>query len=365
MPRNRCLWLGLLYGLFRDTPATAATTNPPPSPTIVVGVNAKSITTTASPPDSHLDFPRYKAEHLRFHGDDVCDREAYNDYKRSLNRALRKRALAYFVADNDDNDNAYHFPPTERVLHCPDENDALPDWSVPEIALDTTWLVENTAPHKVVVTRMQYDDDPTGGEREVSPLDDGTEAIIAPGEFQAIPAFEGHVYRVRQFVSNDEVNDGVSLGRILLQYRAGVRTVGGNTNLTAAVDCPQPDVEPPRHDTTKARTRPKKNLKCHSIETGFRNLSPCPLNAYFAHNGTEAFRFHLGTNPSVALAMKEDWTSAVKFETSYIPHAYIFRNAQTNDFVERYVLQPTRVVDCSKKNAQDAIILPSGEVVHG
>jgi len=59
---------------------------------------------------------------------------------------------------------------------------------------------------------------------------------------------------------------------VLLQYRAGVRTIGTTTiarSVDPSTDCPDPDIEPNRKDATKRRTEPPRNrLKCHSIEMG-------------------------------------------------------------------------------------------------
>lgn len=327
---------------------------------------------TTDPPDSHSDYPRYRALHRRYHGDEACDRRAYNAFKRGLKRGLRKRALQYFDLPEDGD-----FPPTERTLHCPDvTDDSLPDWSVPEVGLDTTWIVENTAPFPVVIVMVRYGngsavvETPPHADSQYAVVD--PRAIIRPGEYRALyDVMEGNVYRVRRLVLPQHVPGD----RVLLQYRAGVRGVGGQGARVSADDCPDADdAEPPREDARVRRTDPRPDLKCHSVELGFRNLSPCPLNAYFSMNGTETFRFHLGTDDDdVRAVLRETWRSRTKFETSYVPHAYVFRNAQDETaVVDRYAVQPTRVTDCDDggttttgHGGPDMIVLPTGEVIQG
>lgn len=212
-----------------------------------------------------------------------------------------------------------------------------------QTGLDTTWIVESASTESVVASPFS-----TNGaffSTKVFVMDHEV-VIIPPGQYKAIQALEGKVFRVRP-VRFDENGRPRAGSAIWLQYHAGVRSIGGHKTQNDT-DCPVPwDPEPPRNHAAFDRARPKRLLKCHSIETGFRNQSPCPLHAYFRYNGTESYRFHLGVDRTdVALSMQEAWTSAVKFETSYITHRSVFRKAQTGAWVQGYVMQPTKVTGC-------------------
>lgn len=338
------------------------------------------------PPDSAKNFTRYRDEHVKYHSDRVCNRTHYNVLKRSFNRKLRRKTLRLLVGlaheVNDENTpREALFPPGERILHCPEgDSAALPDWSVVELGLDTTWVVENSLDRPVRLSLVDYQEH---SGQEMSPYQPwllalkDAQTIIEPGKFRGIQALEVQVFRVRAVPL---AQDGMSVsnqdepGPVLLQYRAGVREVAADYS---RIDCDPrtPDIKPPRNETGRDRVAPKENLKCHAIVVGFRNLSPCPLNAYFIHNGTESFRYHLGTNHSVHAIMQETWSSSTKFETTYIPHSFIIRHATTNEFFQRYTLQPTRIRDCGFDNAEKrkggeddtwqdhVIVLPTGDMV--
>jgi hypothetical protein len=256
----------------------------------------------------------------------------------------------------------HYFPPSERVLYCPHDQTNLPDWGVPEVGLDTTWIIENTLPHQtVLVSYVDY----AHQQAEMSPLDtllpavDDPRVTVPPHSFLVIQALEGQVFRVRPW----DPQGSEPPGPVLLQYRAGVKLIAQQYSRIGC-DFQTPDLQPPRNDTGHDRIPAANRQRCNAIDTGFRNLSPCPLNAYFVFNGTERFRYHLGTNHSIDAVMEETWTSATKFETTYIPHSYIIRDAVTHEFVQKYTSQATKIHDCdyiwTEKWQNGVVVLPVG-----
>ena len=159
------------------------------------------------PPDSAKNFTRYRDEHVKYHSDRVCNRTHYNVLKRSFNRKLRRKTLRLLVGlvheVNDENTpREALFPPGERILHCPEgDSAALPDWSVVELGLDTTWVVENSLDRPVRLLSLVDYQEHSG--QEMSPYQPwllalkDAQTIIEPGKFRGIQALEGQVFRVR------------------------------------------------------------------------------------------------------------------------------------------------------------------------
>lgn len=283
--------------------------------------------------------------HRLFHDDSVCDRNAYTDFKNSLNRGAKHRSL------KESGDHAA--VPNQRTRLCPRVVKDLGSSTTNTVyGYDTTWFLKNEASTPVVVALVKDGVEYSGVNDKVSPPQADPNAIIQPGATKVIHTFEGHVFSVRS------VYEDGSTGNILLQHRAGLLPIGVHAQQLA---CPSTDPEPvvevpsptnPQVTVVKTHPdyerKPVKQLKrCNMIEMGFRNLANCPLHAYWVQPGTcsEHFRFHLGTNYQPA-DYQWDWNSATKFEASFVGHEFVFRSAFSAQEIDRVTLLPTVVSDC-------------------
>jgi hypothetical protein len=115
---------------------------------------------------------------------------------------------------------------------------------------------------------------------------------------------------------------------------------------------------------------------CNVIDIGFRNEAGFPLSVYFAANlddvpeagfsCAESYKFHMGLKAAPQDFMW-DWSSQTKYEGSFLGHTFVARKADDPSVVvDRYTLEPTRIVDCPRRKAKpQKVALPAGAAVGG
>ncbi|GKZ00949.1 hypothetical protein MPSEU_001046400 [Mayamaea pseudoterrestris] len=286
--------------------------------------------------------------HALFHADSVCDRNAYTDFKNSLNRGAKHRSF------KESGDHAS--VPNERTRVCPRVVKDLGSATTGTVyGYDTTWFLKNEASTPVVVALVKDGVEYSGVNDKISPPQADANAIVQPGGTKVIHTFEGHVFSVRS------MHEDGSTGNVLLQHRAGLIPVGTHAQQLA---CPSTDPEPVIEVQTPAtpsspsevkivthpdfaRVPVKQFKQCNMLELGFRNQANCPLHAYWVHPNTcqERFTYHLGTNHQAA-DYQWDWDSATKFEATFVGHQFVFRSAFSAQEVDRVTILPTVVTDC-------------------
>jgi len=287
------------------------------------------------------------SEGLKYHADATCDRASYNSFKGSLNRHIKYnqfKALGDGVSSVA-NQKTVKCPAAGAVVNMHEEHQ-------PAIGMDTVFFLENTASTPVVVS---YLDIHTGIEvsaknPKISPAIADPTAILQPGSWMAVYAFEGH-----QFVVREVLKTGVA-GNVLLQHRAGLIPVGVHAD---HLECPLEDNEPIVNNTRAPafqRTEPANFRPCNTMDIGFRNVAPCPLHGYYVSGEGEScqedFKFHLGVE-KVTPDFMWDWKSPTKYEGTFIGHTFHFRSAANPAIlVDTITLQPIVVTDCpTSKNA--------------
>jgi hypothetical protein len=287
--------------------------------------------------------------------------------------------------------------PNQRTVVCPQHPVKLqPSTNHPTLldrrkGLDQKWLLENLSSTPVVVNLVYSN----GNEfSSLQPGFKGHEIILKPGDFKAIPTYEGYVYHVREKIGD---GNGTEPGRLLLQHRVGLIPIwsrheydcrknvtntvrklvhneetGQDEEVEETIEAQEEDFdnEPLVNkddgdlDTGPdfSRTATHKVRKCNTMDLGFRNLVNCPVDVYWAANlkeiptegktCKEKFRFHLGKLDQTQNFFK-DWKSSTKWEGSFVSHTFLARLSNHKDtVVDSYTVQPTRVVDCPSSKKQ-------------
>eukprot|EP00538_Stauroneis_constricta_P009015 CAMPEP_0119548440 /NCGR_PEP_ID=MMETSP1352-20130426/2375_1 /TAXON_ID=265584 /ORGANISM="Stauroneis constricta, Strain CCMP1120" /LENGTH=382 /DNA_ID=CAMNT_0007593723 /DNA_START=45 /DNA_END=1193 /DNA_ORIENTATION=- len=296
----------------------------------------------------------------KFHQPDAClakpmpvhdeSHERYAIYQRMMNDATGATLV-----------------PNQKTVFCPREVQSLHNPSAMK-GFDTTWIVENTASTPIVLAWVVDGKEWSPFHPDKAPMED-PEAILQPGDWSAVPAFESFVYQAREITE-----DGP--GRVLVQHRAGLIPLGNPNDVHC--DASLPDVEPlnPKTGNRKKewkRTPVAQQRKCNIMDIGFRNQLGCPLHVYWAGSLEdvpsegwtcgEQFKFHLGTKPATQNFM-HDWESSTKFEASFISHTYVARLASDpTKVVDSYTLRPTQVPDCPDLKEQSIGISEKQEEV--
>lgn len=291
-------------------------------------------------------------EGVKYHSDQQCDRASYNAFKAGLGRPFTYQRFKEL--------GGMSTVPSHTTVKCPAGGAALDlrDPLYPETGFDTVWFVENASSGPIVVSFIDKD----GMERsaknpKISPAVADPEAIVLPGRWMAVYAFEGH-----QFTAREVLKTGVA-GNVLLQHRAGLIPIGAQAD---SLDCPAEDIEPIVEDFRAPefqRVAPEEHRPCNTMDVGFRNHANCPLHVYYVsgegESCTEAFRFHLGVENLTPDFMWE-WKSKTKFEGSFIGHTFHFRLASNPAvLVDTVTLSPVVVTDCPK----DGVAVPIS--IHG
>lgn len=322
-----------------------------------------------------------------YHADTSCDRAAYNQYKLSLNRHIQYESFKAIGGMSS--------VPDQKTVQCPIGGARVAlDGPSPEssaapmvVGMDTVFFVQNKASTPVVVAYLDRstDTEVSAKNPKIFPAVADPAAILAPGSWMAVYAHEGHEFVVRQVKTANAVLGALVAGNVLMQHRAGLIPIGGSSSGSAAWTCPSVDVEPKAENNITApafaRVPPAVMRPCHTMDVGFRNLSPCPLHGYFVTSEpepssastnqkeetgaqgsnasttsastsscTEHFRLHLGVQP-VTNDYFNDWVSNTKFEGTFVGHTYHFRlAANPSILVERVTLAPITVTDCPDDN---------------
>lgn len=333
---------------------------------LVIGAAAMSSTTT-TPPEKPVDIPVATCESYglpvanqeRYHGDQVCDRVQYNNFKSSLNRHLKYKEMKETQSINA--------VPNQKTVVCPLEVGDLKHETIQQgTGYDTIWIVENTSSEPVVLSFIKEGVEYSAVNPKISPPHSDPEAILTPGKWKAIAAFDGHVFHARTFDPKTNM-----LGPVVLQHRTGLIPVGSKfQDLECPADDPEPIVpETKEIDPKFARTKPAVHRPCNTIDIGFRNMANCPLHGYYISSNDEMcqekFKFHLGMN-TAAQDFMWGWDSTTKFEGSFVGHSFAFRSAaDPSILVETVTLQPTQVIDCPelKEKVQVNTVTTVGEML--
>ena len=310
----------------------------------------------------------------------ACNRAWQNDPAHDRQRHIRHAALGKA--------NAYPHIPTQRTVVCP--LDPM-DLSSDVVGQDTRWIVENKSSGSVVIAYLKNGVEYSAMNTNITPPQADPRAILQPGEFKVVHAFEGHVFYVR------EVTEDGSTGDVLLQHRPGI--VEFTNRFGKELDCgavqsllkvPDQEVDQAEqemdasdhgaidnadtdalaNDNTKNaasqtpipsnfKRNPNKGMKlCNMVYLGFRNTLPnCPLDVYYAgvEQGiadgpmqcAEKFKLHLG-NEQHSSTM--DWESSLKYEATFIGHTFVARLKSNPDVVvDSFTLQPTEIHDCPSR----------------
>jgi hypothetical protein len=239
--------------------------------------------------------------------------------------------------------------PNSKTVTCPLEVvDLKGESSQQGHGFDTMWIVENTSAEPIVLSYLKDGVEYSATNTKITPPHLDPDAILAPGKWRAIMAFDGHVFHARAFDSKSNM-----LGPVVLQHRTGLIPIGQKFQ---DLQCPSDDPEPIVPETKEidpkfARTPPAINRPCNTIDIGFRNMANCPLHGYFitANNETcqEKFKFHLGMNHVNPQDFMWGWDSPTKFEGSFVGHSFAFRSAaDPSILVETVTLAPSLVIDC-------------------
>jgi len=331
----------------------------------------------------------------KYHLDAACNRRAHNSHERRAIRAARYNVLLQT--------GVQHIP-DEQTAHCPLE---VENWEMKEHGHDTKLLIENEASTPIVLIWVFRGVEYSAMNPTITPPHHDLEAILKPGQWASIEAFEGNVYYAREITK-----DG-GLGNILMMHRPGL--VGFTNKLDQELSCEKPklplaeDLEQltpknqeeivkealekvdgqPRmtvpvvgrkiHEVTKIdpnwdRSHPHMEERCHILYKGFRNtLEGCALHVFYVGmqeppttgpmQCREEFKFHLGLHPSPEDYM-HSWESRSKFEATFVGHTWVARLASNMDIVvDTYTVQPIVVRDCPARMKQ--IMVGTGAEVNG
>lgn len=289
------------------------------------------------------------ADGIKYHDNHVCNRDGYNVYKANVGRFDRIQAYRKI--------GGLSTVPNQKTISCP-VNGArvnMKDEHTPNVGFDTVWFVENHASTPVVVSYVNAQGTEVSARNpKISPATADPTAILRPNQWMAVYAFEGHEFVVR------EVLKGGLAGNVLLQHRAGLIPIGANFAMAAGTICdPAHDIEPMVDETTTApvfqRTPTQLDRPCNTMDIGFRNVASCPLHGYYVKGEgdkcTEKFKLHLGVE-STTTDFLHDWSSATKFEGTFVGHTFHFRLASNPTIlVDTVTVQPIYVTDCPVSSA--------------
>ena len=297
------------------------------------------------------------AEGVKYHDNRVCNRDAYNVYKANVGRYDRLQSYKKV--------GGVSTVPNQKTITCPVNGGrvSMKDAHTPNVGLDTVWVVENHASTPVVVSYVNAQGvEVSARNPKISPATADPTAILKPNAWMAVYAFEGH-----EFVVREVLKSGIA-GNVLLQHRAGLLPIGANFAM-AGISCdPSQDIEPMVDETTTApvfqRTPTQIDRPCNTMDIGFRNVASCPLHGYYVRGEgdqcTEKFKLHLGVE-SMTTNFIKDWTSATKYEGSFIGHTFHFRLASNPTIlVDTVTLQPIYVTDCPVSSAAAVVSETNG-----
>lgn len=287
-------------------------------------------------------------EGIKYHDNLVCNRDAYNLYKANVGRYDRIQAYKKI--------GGISTVPNQKTITCPVNGGRvnMKDAHTPNVGFDTVWIVENHASTPVVVSYVNDQGAEVSARNpKISPATADPTAILSPNAWMAVYAFEGH-----EFVVREVLKSGIA-GNVLLQHRAGLIPIGANFAMAGMSCDPSLDIEPMIDETTTSpvfqRTPTQIDRPCNTMDIGFRNVASCPLHGYYVRGEgdkcTEKFKLHLGVE-SMTTDFLQDWTSATKYEGTYVGHTFHFRLASNPTIlVDTVTIQPIYVTDCPVSSA--------------
>lgn len=266
-------------------------------------------------------------------------------------------------------------PDTETVT-CPFGDVKSLEAPASMMGFDTTWVVENTSLKSVVLARVVNGVEISPFHSDLSPMDD-PKAQLLPGDWTSIPTFESYVYHVR------EIDENGNPGDLVLQHRAGMIPLGNAGDNLCGTPNEVIDPEPFVPETTGPDGNPVQqkqeggrgelgvNRKCNTIDVGFRNKVGCPLTVSYSGGSKEVpdqgfmcdehYSFHMGTNDAPQ-DFFHDWSSRSKYEGALLGQTFVARLAKDPSVVvDKYTLEPTRIVDCRIKEKEATVTAPIDE----
>jgi len=309
------------------------------------------------------DCPNPRLAH--YHNEDIC-LNALKPTRPSLGAHDRK----FIYESLKESGLGATLVPNQQTVVCPIKLESLENPSAMR-GLDTTWIVENTSIHPVVLSQVIDGVEWSPFQPKIlSPMDDPL-ATLNPGDWISVPTYESFVYHVRE-ISPETGKPG----NVVIQHRAGLVPIGNPNQYDC--DANLPDVEPVNPKTAErkvefGRTPTPQARPCNTVDISFRNQVGCPLHVYWANrldeiptegfSCGEKFKFHLGTKPAPQDFML-NWDSATKFEGSYVGHTFVARLASDPTVViDSYTVAPTKIIDCPHLKTQPVASSVDEEVV--
>ena len=136
------------------------------------------------------------------------------------------------------------------------------------------WIVQNEGTSPIVLAWVKDGMEYSAVNRKIAPPQADPEAILAPGSWYAVHAFDGEIFHARQLLG------GVA-GPLLLQHRVGLIPIRGkerSSNKRNTV--PKPQLER-HHENNRVLAAEYDWATCNVIDRGFRNYAGEPLNGFW------------------------------------------------------------------------------------
>ena len=318
----------------------------------------------------------------KFHGDHSCDRKLANDPVTHASRVLRLKEFPPSLSIN---------LPREQTLYCPpvtatnealllDEGDSVVEGH------QERWILmnEGTKPISVSFWAQKERKLVSAYNRYISPAQHDPGAIVNPGKWRTITAWQGHVFVMHQL----ELVEGVLMqDRILATHRVGLVPIGLNFEAPSNANVPVPMMATNNNKDFINERIPTSNPPspmgefCNVMHKGFINEANYPVDLYFAErrstfantnnnhtlsqtsDGDEndshnlpscrqvLTNIHLGVHhdPSQdAHHTLNDWESPLRYVGTYVTHTFVARlHHDPSIIVQEYTVSPVIVRDCS------------------
>eukprot|EP00550_Attheya_septentrionalis_P013140 CAMPEP_0198303680 /NCGR_PEP_ID=MMETSP1449-20131203/57010_1 /TAXON_ID=420275 /ORGANISM="Attheya septentrionalis, Strain CCMP2084" /LENGTH=708 /DNA_ID=CAMNT_0044006183 /DNA_START=140 /DNA_END=2265 /DNA_ORIENTATION=- len=316
--------------------------------------------------------------------------------------------------------------PREQTLFCPPittHEALLLDQEISVmVGYKERWILKNEATKPVSVSFWDQEERKlvSAFNPDISPAHHDQEAIVYPGEWNAISTWQGHVFVMHQL---EWVEGELVQGRILATHRVGLVPIGLNFEAPPLqmADIPLTDPEPHTTAASTERTLSKSastpgdltertppnhtDVFCNVMHKGFINEANYPLDLYFAghrptfsnnndHQQTKQtledekdsnnlppcrheFKLHLGAHhdhnnndarwddPSQdAHHTLDDWGSPLKYDGTYVSHNFVARfHHDPSIIVQEYTVSPVIVRDCLTQEESKESIFHQADTV--
>lgn len=372
------LVLTLSTALQQSTPCRADTVAPSDLQSVLSLADAMQHRLSSLPdcPFSEVSAPE--------HSDDACNRRAEND-------ATLTNQFQFVDQKYSAEEKTWICPDDEEITSLNNDAGGRHIYGAP-----TRWIVRNQSSGPVILSWLKDFNDGTGARVEVSahdpkiiPAHHDPKAILMPGDFSSMSAFQGHLFHVREALT---IGGELLPGRVLLRHRTGLIPIR-NRLATSTTICPaSATIDPDPHannnapiDTSK-RTPPSVYKRCNALTIGFTNKVGCPVDLYWAgsnHNSMtvsllpggadndgyhqetdgvhkdgaqcfEQFQMHLGVNPHPYSL--DEWSSQIKYESSYLNHRFLARlRHDPSVIVDDITIEPGTVRDCPGEKIKNSV----------